>query len=369
MWPGSAVAFAVAEAAFRRGLASAGAAACRCGAASARIARVTAAAAARRLLKTSAACRLLQTADFVEGVVVEVELGVAAGSGSLLAANLTAAGINAALAQEGVAPVSAIVSGPSLLASAEFGPCPADAYCPTQDTVVACPPNTSAPAGSAREEECRCLPGFAGAARNCSLCAVDHFCPGGGLAALATPEACPANASTRGRVGARAPADCVCDAGWMPGAGVMIDDPSEGSFVSAGAPACVVCPADSFCHGEARVACPAHSSAPRGATSVADCACDSGRFRTACAHDDPSFDDPSFSEAADCVACAACPPTSVCHAGGAVEVCAANASNVNFACRCAVGCPSFFYRCDPSFIVLTETSSGSFLTETSSGSF
>ena len=223
------------------------------------------------------------------------------------------------------------MSGPTLLASAEFGPCPADAYCPTQDTVVACPPNTSAPAGSAREEECRCLPGFAGAARNCSLCAVDHFCPGGAL-----PEACPANASTRGRVGARAPADCVCDAGWMPGAG---DDDQGSSFVAAGAPACVVCPADSFCHGEARVACPAHSSAPRGATSVADCACDSGRFRTACAHDDPSFDDPSFSEAADCVACAACPPTSVCHAGGAVEVCAANASNVNFACRCVVGCP------------------------------
>jgi hypothetical protein len=350
LWPGSAAAFAAAEAAFRRGLAAAGAAACGCGAASARVARVTAAAAARRLLQ-----------DFVEGVVVEVELGVAdAGSGAQLAASLTAAGINAALAQEGVAPVSAIVSGPTLLASAEFGPCPADAYCPTQDTVVACPPNTSAPAGSAREEECRCLPGFAGAARNCSLCAVDHFCPGGGLAALATPEACPANASTRGRVGARAPADCVCDAGWMPGAG---DDDQSG------APACVVCPADSFCHGEARVACPAHSSAPRGATSVADCACDSGRFRTACAHDDPSFDDPSFSAAAGCVACAACPPTSVCHAGGAVEVCAANASNVNFACRCAVGCPSFFYRCDPSFIVLTETSSGSFLTETSSGSF
>jgi hypothetical protein len=72
LWPGSAAAFAAAEAAFRRGLAAAGAAACRCGAASARVARVTAAAAARRLLQ-----------DFVEGVVVEVELGVAdAGSGS-----------------------------------------------------------------------------------------------------------------------------------------------------------------------------------------------------------------------------------------------------------------------------------------------
>ena len=64
-----------------------------------------------------------------------------------------------------MAPVSAIVSGPTLLASAEFGPCPADAYCPTQDTVVACPPNTTAPAGSAREEQCWCLAGFAGAAR------------------------------------------------------------------------------------------------------------------------------------------------------------------------------------------------------------
>jgi hypothetical protein len=157
LWPGSAAAFAAAEAAFRRGLAAAGAAACGCGAASARVARVTAAAAA-------AARRLLQ--DFVEGVVVEVELGVAdAGSGAQLAASLTAAGINAALAQEGVAPVSAIVSGPTLLASAEFGPCPADAYCPTQDTVVACPPNTTAPAGSAREEQCWCLAGFAGAAR------------------------------------------------------------------------------------------------------------------------------------------------------------------------------------------------------------
>jgi hypothetical protein len=35
--------------------------------------------------------------------------------------------------------------------------------------------------------------------------------------------------------------------------------------------------------------------------------------------------------------CSPCPQTSVCHVGGAIEVCAASASNVNFACRCAAG--------------------------------
>ncbi len=86
--------------------------------------------------------------------------------------------------------------------------------------------------------------------------------------------------------------------------------------------------------GEQRVECPANSSAPRGTSRAEDCECHAGTFST------PLVADAAAAAAAAGAAafeCSACPYTSVCHVGGRVEVCAANASNVNFACRCASG--------------------------------
>ena len=326
-WPHPAA--GLAEPAFARGLAAAGTAACagagRTCAPAARVVRALAAATSRRRLlgapRALGARRLL-----TEGVVVAAELDVAdLEQGTYLVAGLTVENINAGLAAEGVPPISHIVSGPTLLSTeATFGTCPADSYCPSQDLVVACPPNTSAPAASNAPADCVCVPGFFGGfsagapAGACALCPVNNFCPGGALA-----SACAANSSTLGRVGSAAPAACECDAG----------------FYRAGAPdapsgfVCVVCPADSFCAGEQRVECPADSSAPRGTSSAEDCECHAGTFRS------PLTAAAAAAAAAGAAAfeCSTCPPTSVCHVGGAVEVCAANASNVNFACRCASG--------------------------------
>ena len=299
LWPHAAA--GLAQAGFARALGAAGASGCACPARG-RVTRVVAS--ARRRSR-----RLLS-----EGAVVGVEIDVPdLGAGAQLVAALSVESINAALAGEGVPPISHIVSGPTLLATEpSFGQCPADSYCPAQDLVLACPPNSSSPAGSAAAAECACVPGFYAGPANasaCALCPVDSFCPGGALA-----SACAANSSTGGRVGAAARAACGCDAG-------TFREPAPGAPDGY---ACVVCPADSFCAGELRVECPPASSAPRGARSADDCQCHAGTLRTALPNG-TAFE------------CALCPPTMVCHAGGAVEFCAANASNVNFACRCAPG--------------------------------
>jgi hypothetical protein len=121
---------------------------------------------------------------------------------------------------------------------------------PDQSTVVPCPPNSSAPAGSAQQGNCTCVPGLFGAAHNCSVCLPNFFCPG----ATAEPSPCTANSSTRGRAAADDAEDCECDAG-------LYRAYSDDSFADS---ECRVCPANSFCYGEARVLCPANSSAPRG---------------------------------------------------------------------------------------------------------
>jgi hypothetical protein len=159
--------------------------------------------------------------------------------------------------------ITEITAGPTLLTGEIFFvACPEDSYCPEQSTVVPCPPNSSAPVGSAQESNCACVPGLFGAARNCSVCLPNFFCPG----ATADPYPCIANSSTRGRVAADDSEDCECDAGLYR---AYTDDSFSGSE-------CRVCPGNSFCYGEARVLCPANSSAPRGAKSVDECECHAG---------------------------------------------------------------------------------------------
>lgn len=299
-WPHPAA--GLVQAAFARGLGAAGASACAC-AATGRVTRVTTSATARRRSR-----RLLS-----DGAILAVEIDVPTlDAGAQLVAALSVEAINVALAAEAVSPISHIVSGPTLLTTeASFGQCPAGSYCPAQDIVLPCPPNSSSPAGSASATDCTCVPGFYAdpAAAACALCPVDSFCLGGALA-----TACAANSSTGGRVGSAAPAACECHAGTF----------RQQAGDAPDAYACVVCPADSFCAGELRVECPAASSAPRGARSADECLCHAGTLRT------PLPNSTAFE-------CALCPSTMVCHAGGAVEFCAANATNINFACRCAPG--------------------------------
>jgi hypothetical protein len=95
--------------------------------------------------------------------------------------------------------ITMITAGPTLLSHADFFvACPEDSYCPDQSLVVPCPPNSSTPIGNAQESNCTCVPGLFGAARNCSVCPPDFFCPG----ATAEPYPCIANSSTRGRAAA-----------------------------------------------------------------------------------------------------------------------------------------------------------------------
>jgi hypothetical protein len=219
----------LAQPAFARGLAAAGAAGCGC-AASARITRAEAAATARRRR------RLL-----TEGTVVALEIAVPdLQAGGQLVAALSVESINAGLAAENVPPISHIISGPTLLTSeASFGTCPADSYCPSQDLVVACPPNSSAPAASTAPADCACVPGFFGGfaagapAGACALCPVDRFCPGGALA-----RACEANSRTAGRVGSAAPPACECGAGFRAGAqdAPEAQDAPDGSSASSAPP-------------------------------------------------------------------------------------------------------------------------------------
>jgi hypothetical protein len=106
--------------------------------------------------------------------------------------------------------ITKITAGPTLLTNEIlFVACPEDSYCPEQSMVVPCPPNSSAPVGSAQESNCACVPGLFGAARNCSVCLPNFFCPG----ATAEQYPCIANSSTRGRVAADDSEDCECDAG------------------------------------------------------------------------------------------------------------------------------------------------------------
>ena len=320
-WPHAAA--GLLQPAFERGVTAASVSGCSGCTAAARVTRAAAATTARRRSR-----RLL-----TEGVVIALEISVPdLQAGGQLIAALSVESINAGLATEDVPPISNIISGPTLLTTeASFGQCPADSYCPSQELVIACPPNSSAAEGSSSAVDCACVPGFFGGfaagapAGACTLCPVDSFCPGG---ALARP--CAANSSTVGRVGSAAPAACECGAGFYR-AGAQ--DAPEAQDAPDGF-VCVVCPADSFCADEQRVECPAASAAPRGAPSADACECQAGTFRTPLAGAAAAAAAASGEAAFEC---SPCPPTSVCHAGGAIEVCAADASNVNFACRCAAG--------------------------------
>jgi hypothetical protein len=198
--------------------------------------------------------------------------------------------------------------------------------------VVPCPPNSSAPVGSAQESNCACVPGLFGAARNCSVCLPNFFCPG----ATAEPYPCIANSSTRCRVAADDSEDCECDAGLYR---AYTDDSFSGSE-------CRVCPENSFCYGEARVLCPANSSAPRGAKSVDECECHAG---TELQQSQGTPDCPS----GVCSECVPCTSSYVCHRGGVVEHCVQNATSRNLVCSCAAGMYCSEPRLRPAIIFLT----------------
>ena len=256
--------------------------------------------------------RLLSDGSLV-GVAILVP-SAEAGSELVQGGALSVDSVNASLP---LLQITAITAGPTLLTDADFFvACPADSYCPDQSTVIRCPPNSSAPVGSAQESNCTCVPGLFGAARNCSVCRPDFFCPG----ATAEPYPCIANSSTRGRAAADDPEDCECDAGLYR---AYADDSFSGSE-------CRVCPENSFCYGEARVLCPANSSAPRGAQSVEACECHAGMELQ---QSQGTPDCPS----GVCSECVQCTSSSVCHRGGLVEHCVQNATSVNMACRCAAG--------------------------------
>ena len=130
---------------------------------------------------------------------------------------------------------------------------------------------------------------------------------------------CMPNSTTLGLTQRTTLADCECLRGFF----------EQQDEHSAPHVHCQLCERDSFCFEDNIFACPDNATAPRGAKSVESCVCDAGLQLVAL--------EPQILGDAPDVVCSPCPATQVCHAGGEIELCAHNATNVNFHCVCAPG--------------------------------
>lgn len=195
--------------------------------------------------------------------------------------------------------------------------CTAGFYCPARDTEVACYAGSTSVTAAATIEDCQCLSGYY---QNCSgnvckhaclLCPVNSYCTGGNAQATA----CPPNATTQTQVGSTNVSNCVCNPGWYELNGL-----------------CQICTADTFCVNDQQFLCPNNSTALTGQGSVTECFCDAYFTRDA---------------GNTCYQCGlhlVCEgvQTSVMDgvtvlSAGAVQVCAANATNINQKCVCVAG--------------------------------
>ena len=185
-------------------------------------------------------------------------------------------------------------------------PCLEDFYCPRQNLTVSCPVFSRGPAGAHQIDTCVCVAGYHRLEDRCVLCPVNTYCPGGGA-----PVQCPANASSETVMGSTNISACVCSPG----------------FHESNA-TCVPCARDTYCTHEEQIQCPANSSSVARSASADACQCDA-LFRK---HDG---------------LCELCPSSMVCHGGLRVTLCAHEAYNMEQRCVCVPGtfCTSVLESC------------------------
>ena len=266
--------------------------------------------------------RLLQ--ESTDGILVSVAIlmpSEEAGSVLVQSGALNVSDLNEAYSEEisGLSPalstsIIAITEPPTLMTGGFFFVvCPADSYCPDENTVVNCPPDSFAITGAVSIEDCKCRAGGYGVRGNCSVCPVDFWCP----EASSAPSSCLAYSSTNGEVAADDSEDCEC---------------APGRYRTPDLSECRICPENTYCYGAQADAspCPANSSALPGTTSIEQCTCHAGmRLQHR-----PEFANIGLHLTYECVPCAS---SSVCHGGGEIEHCVENATSSNFVCRCAAG--------------------------------
>eukprot|EP00961_Rhodomonas_salina_P297331 3937135-Rhodomonas_salina.1 len=145
--------------------------------------------------------------------------------------------------------------------------CPANYWCPGGlHDKASCPSHSLSLPASSVVEECFCDAYYHGECTDhcedmCDPCPADHWCPGGTVVSI-----CPNFTSVGVGLGA-AVTDCLCNAGYLGGAGGP----------------CSVCPINSYCPGGdmQRISCPLHMGVSAGALSRLQCSCNVGYFGSA----------------------------------------------------------------------------------------
>jgi hypothetical protein len=158
--------------------------------------------------------------------------------------------------------------------------CPAGFFCEGgSPEPTLCRANTNSSAGSERNDDCGCNPGFysTSAGGQCQPCPRGEYCPGN-----LTHTECPASSSSPLR--SRAVTACMC----LPGTWRGCTLGAEGHVDGEGQPCtldyelvCEECPVDTLCANETVWHCPAHSAALSGTTRLEGCTCEDGWFNTA----------------------------------------------------------------------------------------
>ena len=133
--------------------------------------------------------------------------------------------------------------------------CLAGRYCPggNNNLTIACPGNSTSPAGAYAITQCMCLPGFYGVnGTNCTLCPQGSYCASGVL------NPCPGNSSSPTQSGNIS--SCACNAGFF------------------GSASCSECPMAYYCPGGlTSIQCTANATtASTRSISYMQCFCDRG---------------------------------------------------------------------------------------------
>ena len=187
---------------------------------------------------------------------------------------------------------SVIIASPSLtLRSKTIGcqSCLSDYWCASQQ-IFECPSHAQSAAGSYRQADCYCLPGYYGNVNSqlgwtpCAPCDENYYCTGGNHIAV-----CPNG--TKAAIGSSACVACevdqycalgqvgICPAhSYSPTNSDDITDCTCADGYYGVSPNCQACEPGYYCTGGARIACTAHATSTPKAPAATSCYCDRGYY-------------------------------------------------------------------------------------------